>query len=231
MKTLRFTLIAAFAASLLLSPSYARADQQFNVPTTQGSYDYQFSSDGASYGVISDALYIGLEPTGFMDTTFHNYFVFDLTQVPIGDTITSATFTITGMSPQFGPGTIDLLSTNLSPSLVLSASTQDDLQSVFDGLVSGASLSSNTIITPNQNYFNEYDATVTANADFLSLLNANIGGTVVIGNNGGNDGLYFGGSAALDIAAVPEPSTLALVGAILSAAVVGRARNSRGRWA
>lgn len=234
MKVRQLIALAASASLFILAQAHAQT-VQFSPSVTYGTYtfDSEPPGDTSTYSVLQNYLYIGHEGEGYGNAYFNNYFIFDLSDIPAGDVITSATLSITEMYPATGsPGmdfnNIDLLSSSLSPSLVLSATTQTDLETVWDGLASGSSLEANATFTTDPANPITTDVTITADSDFLALLNANIGSTLLIGNYGGYGGRFDGGGPSLDVTAlpVPEPSSAALM-ATATAAFIGFASRRR----
>jgi hypothetical protein len=210
MKSIYLTLAAFLIALIGLSPAPARA-QQLTIPITYGSeayYEPESLGESPSYGNIYNYLYLG--------ANYNNYFIFNLSQIPAGDIVTSATLSITETLPMEGAFTqIDLLSTDLPPAEALSSGSN-----TYNALVDGSSvMQSATFAQDIDPTF--YDVTVTGNNAFLNVLNSNIGGQVLIGTDGMYTTRSDGGTPTLIVnvapAPVPEPSEATLVAMTLVA--------------
>lgn len=225
-------LAVSMASAIVASPSL-KADQ-FNLTIQQYGefYYYEGTSPSNPPGYSSEVgqMESGSQTTSGGGTFFSDYFVLDLSSIAADQTITSVSFTASDPDffNEFMTSTVSfwLGETSAAPS-DLENPTSSNTAALY-GDLSDASVSLGA--TPDYAFNNgsgPASISLQGNSTFVDLLNANLGGLLVIaGNlNGGSDGTSIDPSSPVfTVTTVPEPGSWTLLsgGAVVCGLALGR---------
>ena len=225
-KASRLLLCSMAGLSFHLTCARSCHADQLTLNATAGTledYNGQYEQgDGVTLGELYNLETI--EPYAF----FRNEYDLNLDNIPPGQIIASITFQLWGvifdsLSGDYGPYDLTMIDTSQLP---------DPLDPDFDSLAGVALLGSGDFApAPPPNSLGVSDLTLTGNSDFVSLLNANLGGEVIVGGTGNTPYGSADGPISFTVTtvAVPEPSAVAFLWIGVAGALIflPRIRNQR----